>query len=223
MSLHGDHEHGAAWRRRQRDVPTRTPQLQLAEQLVEVPTIVSYSLLQLIMEQNVDIPVPSRGGRIAGLQGVHLEQSSTALHVSQERICVQIVEQIVDFPVSGGGLQDFCPGPSSFSSSHDPAGVPKVLDELGEGVFRHLSSKKKRCDVGSALNVGTECGLHFIQRGSSCGLLGRRRQRLDPHRLRARAILEEVAVRPLAVVPAVGRALTAARWLWDMGAALSGC
>ena len=46
------------------DVPMRTTVRvpQLAEQLVEVPTIVSYSLLQLIMEQNVDIPVLGRGG-----------------------------------------------------------------------------------------------------------------------------------------------------------------
>ena len=42
---------------------------QPAEQLVEVPTIVSYSSLQRIMEQNVDIPVPGRGGRSSGLQG----------------------------------------------------------------------------------------------------------------------------------------------------------
>ena len=40
---------------------------QLAEQLVEVPTIVSYSWLQLRLEQNVDIPVPGRGGRSSGL------------------------------------------------------------------------------------------------------------------------------------------------------------
>ena len=37
-------------------------QPQRAEQLVEVPTIVSYSSLQGIVEQNVDIPVP-RGRR----------------------------------------------------------------------------------------------------------------------------------------------------------------
>ena len=46
------------------DVPTRAVlrDPQLAEQLVEVPTIVSYSWLQLRLEQNVDIPVPGRGG-----------------------------------------------------------------------------------------------------------------------------------------------------------------
>ena len=57
------------------DVPFRAVlrDPQLAEQLVEVPTIVSYSSLQRIMEQNVDIPVPGRGGRIAGLQGLPRE------------------------------------------------------------------------------------------------------------------------------------------------------
>ena len=71
---------------------------QLAEQLVEVPTIVSYSWLQLRMEQNVDIPAPGRGGRISGLQGFLPEQSSTAQLVAQERswsrslILVRLVE-----------------------------------------------------------------------------------------------------------------------------------
>ena len=40
---------------------------QTAEQLVEVPTIVSYSSLHGLVEQNVDIPVPhGRGGRVGG-------------------------------------------------------------------------------------------------------------------------------------------------------------
>ena len=53
------------------DVPMRAVlrAAQLAEQLVEVPTIVSYSWLQLRMEQTVGILVPGRGGRISGLQG----------------------------------------------------------------------------------------------------------------------------------------------------------
>ena len=39
------------------DVPMRTAvrDTQLVEQLVEVPTILSYSILQICMEQNVDI------------------------------------------------------------------------------------------------------------------------------------------------------------------------
>ena len=42
------------------DISMRTSlrDTQLAEKLVEVPTIVSYSILQRIMEQNVDIPFP---------------------------------------------------------------------------------------------------------------------------------------------------------------------
>ena len=41
---------------------------QLAEQLVEVPTIVSYSSLQRTVEHHADIPVPGREGRASGLQ-----------------------------------------------------------------------------------------------------------------------------------------------------------
>ena len=110
---------------------------QLVKQLVEVPTIVSWSLLQFIMEQNADIPVPGRGGRIAGLRGVLQKQSSTAMLSSAERLSERIVEQIVDIP--GGGLQDFLPGQSSSSSSHVPARVSGALDEPGEGFFSHIS------------------------------------------------------------------------------------
>ena len=119
------------------DVPMRTTvrDTQLAEQLVEVPTIVSWSLLQLIMEQNVDIPVPGRGERISVFKGFLPGQSSTTLHVSQERTSERIVEQIV----SGGGVQDFRPGHSSSSSSHVPARVHEDADELGEAVFSHFS------------------------------------------------------------------------------------
>ena len=68
------------------------------------------------MEQNVDIPVPGRGGRSSGLQGFLPGQGSTALLSSGERI-------------PGGGLKkDFRPGLSS-SSSYFPAGVPEALDE----------------------------------------------------------------------------------------------
>ena len=42
---------------------------QTAEQLVEVPTIISFSSLQRTVEQFVNIPVPGRGGQHVGLQG----------------------------------------------------------------------------------------------------------------------------------------------------------
>ena len=68
------------------DVPMRAlvRETQLAEQLVEVPTIVSWSLLQLITKKNVDIPVP--GGGVRGLQGFPPGQSSTSSSFSLERI-----------------------------------------------------------------------------------------------------------------------------------------
>ena len=113
---------------------------QTAEQLVEVPTIISYSsLFQQTMEQNVDIPVLGRGGRNAGLQGFLSRQSSTAQLAFQERTSERILEQIVDSRVVGGGLQDFRPGQSS-SASSSPAGF---ADVLGEWFFRTFPRKKK--------------------------------------------------------------------------------
>ena len=48
----------------------------------------------------------------------------------------------------GEGLQDFLPGQSSSSSSHDPARVAAALDELGEGVFRTFPQIKKSAKLG---------------------------------------------------------------------------
>ena len=114
------------------DVPMRTsaPEPQLAEQLVEVPTVLSYSSLQRSVEQLVDIPVPGGGGPSSGLQGISSGQSSTA-SPSKKRISERIVEQIVD-PVSRGGL----PGSSS---SHSPAGDEERADEPGKRFFSHFS------------------------------------------------------------------------------------
>ena len=99
-------------------IPLRTlvPEPQLAEQLVEVQTIVLFSSFQRIMEQTVDIPVPQGGGRHADLQGFLRGKSSTG------------AEQIVDIP--GGGLHR--PGQSSSSA-----------DEPGKGVFRTFPQNKK--------------------------------------------------------------------------------
>ena len=126
------------------DVPVRTPvrDMQLAEQLVEVPTIISYSSLLRTVEQHVDIPVPRRGGRHPGLQGFSSGQSSTATPSSKKRISDRIVEQIVD-PVSRGRLLGSFPGHGS-SSSHSPAGDEERADELGRRVFFALFPKLKK-------------------------------------------------------------------------------
>ena len=55
-------------------VESRPPQM--AEQLMEVPTIVSFfSLQQPTVEQIVDIPVPGRGGELGGLRGLQSSNS----------------------------------------------------------------------------------------------------------------------------------------------------
>ena len=128
------------------DIPPRRlcRDTQLAEQLVEVPTIVSYSLLQLIMEQNADIPVPlGRGGRNAGLQGSPPEQSSTAALSSAERISEMIVEQIAGIPVARGHPHGFRPGQSSSSVAHSPAAWLNTEDEPFQGGFRTSSPDEK--------------------------------------------------------------------------------
>ena len=81
------------------------------------------------------------------LQGFLPGQGSTAPFLSLERISEQVVEQIVDIPVSGGGLEDFRPGQSSSSSSHFQAGVHEDADEPGEGFFRSFPQNKKKCGV----------------------------------------------------------------------------
>ena len=121
------------------------------------------------MEQNVDIPVPGRGGRISGLHGSLPGQSSTALP-PLERISERIVEQNVEFPV-GEGLQDFLPGQSSSATSSSAAGVRGSADRPVEGVFRTFLQIKK-CDGGLALGVGTAPRVEPIHAGSSCGSLG---------------------------------------------------
>ena len=118
-------------------IPPRTSvrEPQLAEQLVEVPTIVSFSSLQRVMEQTVDIPAPQGGGRHADLQSFLRGQSSTG------------AVQIVDAP--RGGLQGFRPGQSSSASSSSTPGVHGSADGPGKGVFRTFPQNKKSAKMGS--------------------------------------------------------------------------
>ena len=91
-------------------VPQRCPRRRprRAEQLMEVPTIISFSSLQRIPEQTIDIPVPhdcsGRGGG-GSLQGFSQGQGTTAFSGAE----------FVDIPVPQGrggrdvrgGLQGF--------------------------------------------------------------------------------------------------------------------
>ena len=61
--------------------------------------------------------------RIAGLQGFHPDRVQQRRSFPRNAFLSGIVEQIVDTPVSRGGLQGFRPGQSSSSSSHRPPGI----------------------------------------------------------------------------------------------------
>ena len=112
--------------------PSRSPfpEPQTAEQLVEVPTVLSPTRIALqIAEQIVGIPVPQscRGKR--RVQGFLPRQSSTATS-TVERISQRIVEQIVDTS-PGGGLSQ---------GSASPAGA---ADEDFTECFSHFSPSEK--------------------------------------------------------------------------------
>ena len=120
----------------------------------------------MLAEQNVDIPVPhGRAGRAgqAGLQGFSQGQGSTAFSGAD----------LVDTPVPQGrggfgGPQGFLPSSSGASSSHSPGAV----DEAFTGFFRTFPQIKK-IGVGSALGVGTGCGLSSMDSGGLCRLHAR--------------------------------------------------
>ena len=109
-----------------------TPEPQSAEQLVEVPTVLSPTRIALqIAEQIVDTPVP-RGRGEGRVQGFLTRQSSTATPSAEERTSERIVEQfspssakrisertveqIVDISSSGRGLRQ---DPSSSAGPAD--------------------------------------------------------------------------------------------------------
>ena len=108
--------------------PSRSliPEPQSAEQMVEVPTVLSPLR---IAEQIVGIPVP-RGRGQGSLPG----QSTTATHSSGKRISERIVEQIVDFPEKTvEQIVDISPGDGLGLGSTSSAGA---ADEEFTGFFR---------------------------------------------------------------------------------------
>ena len=153
---------------------------QTVDQLVEVPTIVSWSLLQRIMEQHVDIPVPGGGERSAGLQGFLPGQSSTSLHGPQERISERNEEQIAVSRV-GDGLQDFLPGQSSTSLLGPQERISErnveqiAVSRVGEGLHDFLpgqSSASSSRDPARGFEALDELGYvvfsHFSPNSKKC-------------------------------------------------------
>ena len=140
------------------------------KQLVEVPTIISYSsLLQRTMEQNVNIPVLGRGGRNAGLQGFLPRQSSTAQLASQERISERIVEQIVDSRMFWWRSSKFSPRTEFICIFFISSWCPWFCR-----CFSHSSPKEKSAKIGphsgselSADESSSTLSAHQMAPGSS--------------------------------------------------------
>ena len=149
------------------DVPMRAVlrATQLAEQLVEVPTIVSFASLSLLqalleyrqrtVEQKVDIPAVGGIGTGGGSSGFLPGQSTSATAEQIVEIPVPrpdgagdlqgfprgqgstaFSERIAEFPDPGGG-QDFQPVQGSAASSSDLPG------QACQGVFRTFPQMKK--------------------------------------------------------------------------------
>ena len=151
------------------DVPMRAAlrATQLAEQLAEVPTIISFSLGSLLQslleykqrteEQSVDIPAVGGSGTGGGLSGFLPGQSYS-----------MTAEQIVDNPVPrrgfDEGLQGFPPGQSSATSSEPTVDIPvphggrhdlspssadfsNPPDTANQGVFRTFPRFKKSAKI----------------------------------------------------------------------------
>ena len=150
---------------------------QTAEQLVHVPTIISYSSLQRAVEQTIDIPVPqARRGGGGGLQGFRAGQGTPAADVEQivENPVPQrrrrrsgglqsslpgqgstaYLEQIVDIPAREG-LQGFLPGQGSSPWSRLHGGTDAGI----QGVFRTFPREEKSAEQGP--HSGSELGADF--------------------------------------------------------------
>ena len=148
------------------DVPMRAVLrvTQLAEQLVEVPTTISFPMLvlyhaimtQRTVEQNVDIPAVGGSGTSGGLSGFLPGQnySMTGEQIVDKPVprpggagdlqgfprgqgSTALSEQIPEFPDPGGGREDFQPVQGSAASSSDSPG------QAGQGVFRTFPHRKK--------------------------------------------------------------------------------
>ena len=133
---------------------------QTAEQLAEVPTIISFSSLQQTVEQNVDIPAVGGGGTGGGLSGFLPGQnySMTAEQIVDNPVprpggvgdlqgfprgqgSTALSEQIPEFPDPGGGHADFQLVQGSAASSSDSPG------QAGQGVFRTFPRFKKSAKI----------------------------------------------------------------------------
>ena len=164
---------------------------QLAEQLVEVPTIISFSVVALlhalleqrIVGQNVDIPAVGGSGTGGGLSGFLPTQnySMTAEQIVDNPVPrpggagdlqgfprgpgpTAFSEQVLEFPDPGGGRQDFQPVQGSAASSSDSPG------QAGQWVFLALFPGRKKCKDPAHPGVGTGCRVELMDAVSLAGV-----------------------------------------------------
>ena len=145
----------------------RVPIKQTVEQLVDVPTIVSFSSSFGNVEQNADIPAPhgrhGRGGR--EVFKVHALDRIHQRFVEQNTLTFQFLMVVAEEEVFAVNAQ------IRIQLLHPRTRLMLRMRFL-QGGFALFSTEKK-CEVGSALGVGTECGLYSVHAGgSSRRLLG---------------------------------------------------
>ena len=162
---------------------------QLVEQLVEVPTTLSYAALVVVacnswstrpqtVEQNVDIPAVGGIGTGGGSSGFLPGQSTSETAEQIVEIPVPrpdgagdfqgflrgqgstaFTEQITEFPDPGGG-QNFQPVQGSAASSSDFPG------QADQGVFRTFPQNKKSATHPPHVDVGTASALEPMDAGA---------------------------------------------------------
>ena len=127
----------------------RVPLVQTAEQLVQVPTIVSYSSFHGLVKQYADIPVPhGRGGQGGGrsLQGLHQDRIQQRF-VEQSTLTFQflLVVAVGEVFTAFAQYEILLPHPRT----------RLVLWLRIFTVFFELFHKIKKSEVGFAFGVGT--------------------------------------------------------------------
>ena len=139
----------------------RVPLVQTAEQLVEVPAIVSYSSLHGLVEQNVDIPVPHGSGRRRRFSRFYAQgQKSTACLGADH----------VDIPDPREGLQGSRHGQGSTASSSHAPGLLRMRLYCDFSHFFHKNKKctcrcESECEGARALElIRVECSSNFLYR-----------------------------------------------------------
>ena len=153
--------------------PSRSPipEPELAEQLVEVPTVLSPTRIALqIAEQIVDTPVP-RGRGEGRVQGSLPRQSSTATPSAEERISERIVEQFSPYSAKRTSerieeqLVDTSPGVGLGQGSSSSAGP---ADEDFAGFFRTFPRGKKSARAAASPQCGAARGGQLMDSGGLC-------------------------------------------------------